>query len=340
MKNRTRDIIVGLTAIAGVVGVASLMFLFGYIPKFLEPGYIVKVHFAQAGGLNSASRVIMDGVDIGRLVKLDLQQPPKRGVVMTAQIRSEFNIPKDVRVTVASKLLGGSPALAFYTDKLTNEQMTQYLPKDGSGKLDGELTSMLAEITEKLQKYLDPAIANLTKVSNDFTELSKQWTQVGQNIAQLTEPRTLDDVQAGKVASNLTTLLARADKRMAELKTTIDNINKFVGDDQLKADIKHLVIQTTTTAEAWQKTATQTQKHAAAVTKRLYAVADDMSAAIQSAKKMLDTAATGNGTVGRLLNDADLYKNLNDAANRLNSTLDEARLLIQKIKAEGVNVNL
>jgi phospholipid/cholesterol/gamma-HCH transport system substrate-binding protein len=340
MSNRTRDIIVGMTAIAGIAGVGFLMFLFGYIPKFLEPGYTVKVHFVQAGGLNSASRVILDGLDIGRLTKLDLQQPPKRGIVMTALIREEFNIPKDVKVTVASKLLGGSPVLAFYTKDLTDEQITHILPKDGTAYLEGQLSSMLAEVTEKLQGYLDPAINNLSKVAEDFASLSRQWTQVGANIAQMTEPRTLDDVDAGKAAANLNTLLVRADKRMAELKSTIDNINKFVGDDQLKADIKNLVKQTTTTAQAWEKTATQTQERTAAVTKKLYSVADDMSAAIQSAQKLLDTAATGKGTVGKLLNDAALYQNLNDAVNRLNGTLDEARLLIQKIKAEGVNVNL
>lgn len=340
MSNRTRDIIVGLTALAGVVGIAGLMFLFGYIPGFLEPGYIVKVHFAQAGGLNSSSRVILDGVDIGRLTKLQLQAPPNRGVLMTTQIRSEYNIPKDVKVTVASKILGGSPTLAFYTDKLTDQQVTEFLPKDGSAMLDGELVSVMAEITDKLQKYMDPAIAKLTQVADDFSSLSKQWTQVGTNIADLTAPRSPADVEAGKANANLTTLLTRADERMAELKTTIDNINQFVGDDKLKTDIQTMLKQTTATAAAWEKTASQTQERAAEVSKRLYAVADDLSATIQSTKALIDNANKGQGTVGKLLNDPGLYTNLNETVTRLNTTLDEIRLLVQKIKAEGINVKL
>ena len=340
MHNRTRDIFVGLTAIAGVVGVAGLMFLFGYIPKFLEPGYIIKVQFAQAGGLNSSSRVILDGVDIGRLIKLELQPPPNHGVIMTAQFRSKYNVPQKVRVTVAGKLLGGSPALAFYTDKLTDDQLTQFLAKDGSAVLDGQIESMLADVTKKLQAYMDPAIAKLTQVADDFSILSKQWTQVGSNVANLTEPRTMQQVESGEKSANIQTLLARSDQRMAELKATIDHINNLIGDDQLKTNITDMLKQTTQTAAEWEKTAEKTQQRADEVTKKLYAMADDMSAAIQSSKQLIDKAATGEGTVGKLLNDPKLYTNLNEAVLRLNSALDEIKLMIQKIKAEGVNINL
>jgi len=340
MSHRTRDIFVGLTAIGGVAGVAMLMFIFGYIPKFLEPGYIVKINFIQAGGLNSSSRVILDGVDIGRLTDIDLPTPPNRGVVMTAQIRNKYNVPQDVHVTIAGKILGGSPALSFTTDKLTDQQMTVFLPKDGSGKLNGELTNMLADVTKTLQTYMDPAITKLTQVTQDFSILSKQWTQVGININQLTAPRTLADVDQGKAPANINTLMARADERMAELKTTIDHINSLIGDQKLKTDIQKMVQQTTDTAAAWEQTAIKTQERADLISKKIFSVADDLSAAIRSAKLTLDKASQGDGTVGKLLNDAQLYNNLNDAVNRLNATLDEAKLLIQKIKAEGVNVHL
>ncbi len=340
MHHRTRDIFVGLTAIAGVICVAGLMFLFGYIPKFLEPGYIVHVNFPQAGGLNSSSRVILDGVDIGRLIELDLQTPPKRGVVMTAQIRSDYNIPENVRVTVASKLLGGSPALAFYTDHLAVSELDDFLPKDGSAELNGEIQGMLAEVTKKLQTYLDPAIKNLNQVADDFSKLSKQWTTVGDNIANMTAPRTLADVDSGKAQANINTLLARADQRMADLKITIDHINNLVGDEKLKASLTNMIDQTTKTATAWEETAKSTQVTADSLSKKLYAMADDMSATIRSTQLLIDKAATGKGTVGQLLNDPKLYTNLNETVVRLNAALDEIKLLVEKIKAEGVNVNL
>ena len=340
MSNRTRDIIVGLTAIGGILGVAGLMFFFGYIPKILEPGYIINVHFTQAGGLNSSSRVILDGVDIGRITQLNLQAPPDRGVMMVAQIREQYSIPQDVKVVIASKLLGGSPALAFYTDKLTNEQMAQYLPKDGSAKLQGKIQNMLDDVTSKMQQFMDPALEKLTQVADDFSKLSKQWEQVGANISELTAPRTTEQVDQGKAAANINTLLARADHRMAELKTAINNINSIIGDKQLKADIKGMVRQATQTAKAMEQTATTAQQQAEKITKKLFAVADDLSATITSAKKTLDLTRDGNGTVSKLLNDPKLYNNLNDAVSRLNKALDEATLLLQKVKAEGVNINL
>jgi phospholipid/cholesterol/gamma-HCH transport system substrate-binding protein len=284
--------------------------------------------------------VILDGVDIGRLTELNLQIPPKRGVVMTAQIRSNYNIPKDVRVTVASKLLGGSPALAFYTDHLPDEALTDYLAKDGSAQLDGQIQGMLTEVTNKLQTYLEPAMQKLNQVADDFSKLSSQWTTVGDNIANMTEPRTLADVDNGKAQANINTLLARADERMAELKATIDHINNLVGDEKLKTSLTNMIDQTTKTATAWEETAKSTKVTADSLSKKLYAMADDMSATIRSTQMLIDKAATGKGTVSKLLNDPTMYTNLNETVIRLNAALDEIKLLIQKIKAEGVNVNL
>ncbi len=49
-------------------------------------------------------------------------------------------------------------------------------------------------------------------------------------------------------------------------------------------------------------------------------------------------AREGEGTIAQLLNNADLYRSLDDAAIRLERTLREAELLIGKVKAEGIPV--
>ena len=53
-----------------------------------------------------------------------------------------------------------------------------------------------------------------------------------------------------------------------------------------------------------------------------------------------DFASEGNGTVGMLLNNPDLYNSLTEAAVRLQRVLEEVQLLIEKLKAEGVQIKL
>ena len=51
-------------------------------------------------------------------------------------------------------------------------------------------------------------------------------------------------------------------------------------------------------------------------------------------------ARTGDGTVGKLMKDPQLYDGLADAAKRLDEALAKVNLLLDKIRAEGLNVEL
>jgi ribonucleotide reductase beta subunit family protein with ferritin-like domain len=51
-------------------------------------------------------------------------------------------------------------------------------------------------------------------------------------------------------------------------------------------------------------------------------------------------ARTGKGTVGRLLQDPQLYENLTDTARRAEEAIAKLNLLLDKIRAEGLGVQL
>ena len=46
------------------------------------------------------------------------------------------------------------------------------------------------------------------------------------------------------------------------------------------------------------------------------------------------------GSLGQFMNNPDLYRSLNSAAERLDKALTELQLLLQKFKAEGIKVGL
>jgi hypothetical protein len=67
---------------------------------------------------------------------------------------------------------------------------------------------------------------------------------------------------------------------------------------------------------------------------------DRASVALEELNRVLIAARTGDGTIGRLMKDPALYEGLTDAANRLNEALAKINLLVEKIRAEGVDVEL
>jgi hypothetical protein len=56
--------------------------------------------------------------------------------------------------------------------------------------------------------------------------------------------------------------------------------------------------------------------------------------------QLLIAARSGDGTVGKLVKDPALYDGLADAAKRLDEALAKVNLLLDKIREEGIDVDL
>lgn len=370
MSDRVRNLIVGFTAIGGLACLAALLMLFGYVPAWLEGGYVVKVQLPDAANLNRGSRVKMSGVDIGRVESVDLLSPASQGVMVVTKIREEVGVPQGVKASVRPTLLGGSPNLEFDIAHQPGAPAAAVLARDGSAFVIGQTASLTSEIGQQLKggidqlgAKLDSAIAepkkNLAELADQFRDLSREWTKVGKNIAELTEPRKpvdVDDPNAS-VTGNLATVLARADDRLMEMKATIDGLNKWVADEQLRSDFRDTVANAKTASANLAETAKEANKLVARaggsldkvdaavdsartsidqLSKRYIAAADDLSGAVLAMRKTIDEAREGNGTLGKLIKDPSLYNNLNDSVKRLDSALTDMKLLIQKWEKEGI----
>ena len=261
-------------------------------------------------------------------------------------------MPKGVRVKADSPLLGGSPSLAFEISHLEPHQVQEALPMDGSAQVEGQSLTLMTQFAAEMQAAISEPTFQFTRmvdrfneIGNQFDRLVEQWTKVGSQINALLEPRGMGDVDAGSATGNLATVLARADRRLAELEATISQFNDWIADPALRDDVR----ATATNAKVATEKITDSLERAddllanakddlSRLTLRYIAVADDMSGLIQTLQQAAASANTSDGTLGRLLNDAALYNNLNDSAQRLVQALDEFRLLIRKWQEEGLPI--
>lgn len=345
MKERGRNLIVGLTALIAVVGLGFMFILFGNVLQMAEDGYEVKVTMPNASGLNSGSLVQLDGINVGRVESVRLQPTPKTGVLLRLKIDKQVDVPGNVIVEVNPKLVGGTVSL----EMTRAEAPADPLPKDGTAQLEGQVGSMANALAESLKGTLGGPMEQLEKLTGQFEGLSHEWTQVGRNLNQLLEPRLAATVDGeGGVPTtqpNMSTLVERTDQRMKELKEVMDGLKKWVGDEQLLADFKATAANAkeasaklNTGVDKITGLADSSRENVDQLTKRMMAVADDLSKAIGSMQQTIDKAGAGDGTVGKLINDPALYNNLNDTAERLGTAATELQLLIQKWKAEGLPV--
>lgn len=345
MTERSRNIAVGITTIVGLIGFVVLLTLFGWVPQWLEDGYTVKVQMPTASGLTAGSRVRIAGMDIGRVERVELMEPPSSGVVVSAQVRRDIRIPRDARVQVETQLLGGSPALSFDVSELDPSREVVYLPQDGSAVVEGEVHTLAGQFAGEMQAALAEPTRQFQRVANSFQQLSSEWTEVGRRLSAMLEQRSLEQVDAGEAQPNLATVLARTDQRLVELQKTLAGIDSLVNDQAFREELRAVVTNAreateslAATAKSFQSLAGDADENLDALTKRYVALADDVSGAIGSMRDVLDRVKAGQGTIGKLVTDPSLYNNLDDAIKRLNAALEEYKQLAEKFQKEGLPV--
>jgi phospholipid/cholesterol/gamma-HCH transport system substrate-binding protein len=347
MTDRSRNIAVGLTAVAALAGLAVMVVLFGEVPGALERGYAVTVKLPDANGLTPDSRVRLSGIDVGRVVSVELAKPPEAGVVTRIKVKPQVRIPRDAKVQPVSGLLAGSPTLQFDVTAVPPEQLARHLPTDGSAVIQGESTSMVHELAAQFEDALSGPTAHFEKLAESFEELSAEWVKVGRNLGDLTTARDPDEVDNNGAKANLPSLLARADERLREMQQTIDGINQIVNDPQMRESLKRSVANAeTVTARAAEAAVKldnlvgKADEKIDVLAERYIKVADELTASITEMRKTLELARTGDGTVAKLLNDPAVYNNLNDTVERAGAALEEMRRMFQKWQTEGMPLKL
>ncbi len=324
MSPRTRNILSGLTAVVGLVGLGWMIFMFGEIPTWAEKVSPLYIDLPDAGGLARGSRVTFNGIEVGYVESVQHHSDPRRGVELLCQIDPEQRIPTHSKATVASGVLGGSASLAISMDRSVEGELTYLAPGD-------RLTGSSSTLATRLEAQLDEGLQRFDDVSARIAALADQYVEVGKKLNDMLAERTIAEVDTGKAQPNLRTAIARADENLAALSKTIDHLNELVGNPQLKADISVSASNARQLTEDAKKSLDQ-------LTKRYVAAADQLSQTLTRIDALAQKAQEGDGTVSKLLNDAALYQSLQDASERAGEALKEFKLLIQKWKAEGVPV--
>ena len=340
MNDRARNLLVGLTSLTALIGLAVLMMAFGYVPGIFEDTYPIRVALPQAYGLSEGSRVEVNGIDIGRVDIIELQVPASRGVIVTAAIESDVALPEGTHAIVTSPLIGGGGTMSLIVNGGTEARS---LARDGTAVIAGRSGSLTDSLTSELSATLEGPFADFSRIANSFEEVSTDIRAAAQNLNGLIEPRGVEAVDAGEAAGNAATVLARADQRLAQMQRTLDHLESTLGDPKFQEDlrvtaanIRNVSDKASTMMDELDGTLDESIN---ALRNRYIALADDMSGAVASMRGMLDDTRGGSGTIGQLLTNDRLYKNLNDTAERASQTMDEVRLLIEKWKAEGLPVH-
>ena len=290
MKESSRNFLIGIVSIVGLLGFGFLLLLFGNINATLRPSYEMRIQANQALGLRVGSQVSMAGVPIGEVKSVRIVANPISPAEIMVSINGDIDVPLAAKAQVTQSLIAGSARLEFSLPEGTDTGTV--FSRDGSATLDASFESL----EQKFNRVLEERLGGL-------------------------------------------------DGAMRSIQSVAEEAQKWLGDEQMRADAKTAVWkaqQLIETASVTMQTITEAargvQISADALAVQLKPTMEQLASTLRSVERLTEQAREGKGTVGQLMSNPDLYRSLVDSAERLKRTLGEVELLMQKIRAEGLGV--
>jgi phospholipid/cholesterol/gamma-HCH transport system substrate-binding protein len=144
MKKYSLETVVGIFVVIGLLCVAYMTVKLGKVSLFGDNYYSLYARFGSVSGLREGSPIEIDGIEVGRIERLTLDQE-KQSALITLKIRKGVNIYEDASAAIKNAGLIG--------DKFVN------IDPGGSGEVlkpEGMITetTTATDIEDLISKYV------------------------------------------------------------------------------------------------------------------------------------------------------------------------------------------
>lgn len=329
MDERIVQFRVGVMVLATIIILAILLLLFGDLPSLVKGTYTVQFDFSQAPGVTPDTPIRVNGVLIGRIKQVDLVPA---GVLLTGKIEDKYKLNHTQMARIGGSLLG--------------DAVVEIVPGDGRGttaevKNGDHMVGVVAK---------DPmqAIVNLEA---NVSEAVKSIAMTSDEVRSLM-------VRANRIIdtneSSITRIIQNTELTLAQLRTTVANVDTLVSDPEIRASLKRtidgipLVLEDLQSAIGGVKNTMQIADrnlvNLEGITKplgergpRLVENVDKAVAQLEGVMTELSgfTKALSNseGTISKLVKDPKLYEQVSETVGNLNQLTRDLKPILIDVRA-------
>ena len=294
------------TGILVVVAVALLVLGFSFLKGkniFKKENKLYAI-YTDVQGLAKSNPVIINGLRVGRIDRLDGGRDLK-SIVVTIVLFQPVNIPENSLALINPTMLG-SPSMEIQLGT-----GTKYL---NSG--DTLVTTASSGAFDEALKLINPV---LYEVKNSVKSLDS----VLHIITNVFDVNTKNNVR--DIVANLNTVTSSFAVTAASLETMLDAQNGALSKSLGNVEVFTKNLNTNNDKfNAIVENAKLASQHFSAV--QLQATVDSLNVAVNNFKEGSAKINSKDGSLGLLLNDKELYNNLESTANKLNILLDDIRV--------------
>ena len=247
-------------------------------------------YYDNVGGIQPASPVMIHGVKVGSVLEVELNEDPTKGVEVTLSVDERYAVPVDSKAKIFSDgLMGGKAVEIVYGSS------SEMIPDDGTieSLVEQDLMQMASSemegIIAKVTAIMDSMTTTLEGVNNLIAANTDNISEIVKNVDGVT--------------GSVNEMLAKEKQHLEEAMASLSRFSKSLGDnaEQVDSIIGNMNTFSTKLAEA--------------------DIVSEIEATVAQLNKVLATVNDSEGSVGKLLDDAELYDNLTEASANLSALL-------------------
>ena len=261
---------------------------------FDAPARTFNTEYSNVQGLNNASVVTINGVNVGKVINIQFsKEPSKRGkIIVEFSVSGDFEFSKSSVAKIYSSSLMGGKSLAIVPSYEGDMAISgDFL----TGEIESDIFSTVSEKLNPLQGKVESVITNIDSLLLGLNDILDKKTRnhFKSTIAELNE--TVANFKSVAKSANL--LLAENREKLGRTTTNIEEVSENfvkISDSLASIDIGHTV--------------------------------KEMEKTLDNVNALLTSVQSGKGTLGKLMNDEVMYQNLTNASKEMEELLREMKL--------------
>lgn len=298
MKKISNEVKVGGAVLITII---AFIWLFNFLKgkDFFKSSAFYYTVYEKVGGLQESSPVEVNGYQVGVVQSIRFLNPTSGKLLAVFSVDRHFKIPKNtVARIVPVSVLGGMKVEFIYGNGPGFYSHGDTIPGSLAESLTDKIDTELIPVKEKLESLvvrIDTVLKSVDAIMDDNFRRDVQ--------------ETLSNING--TTKSLNNILGSKEQ---DLKTTLDNVNKFSlmlanNTDKMNSTFTNLSSISDTLAAA-----------------DIYGSILNLKKSLEQASELMNKMNDGKGTAGKLFTNDSLYTNLSNSLESLN-------LLLQDLKA-------
>lgn len=303
MKISNETKVGALTALAITLLILGFNFLKG--KSLFKTGTFIYAKVVETKGIMTSHPVLINGYQVGSVYDLQAKSKNIDTIIVAIKLDQEINIPENSIASIVSNPLG-SPRIEISkgNSKLFLKKNDTIPTLDAPGMFT-EVTNQLTPVVDQVKvtlRTLDTVLRNINEVFDPYTKHNMQ--DIVANLSKISGSLVVSTASVQQMLNQQTGAVAQS----------MNNLNSFTGNlarnnEKITGTLNNLQTTSNNLASA-----------------DINGTVGQLRQTVERLNTSIEKLDSKDGTIGKLLNDNQIYDNLANTTRSLNILMDDIRV--------------